>query len=278
MITDKPTSFNGIMIHKEGTKMVIAQKEKIDRLHMVDTQVEFNSQRALAQYVGVNVRPDVCAPIQLIAPGSQPTTDAEFKSLRRSTKFLKETRTQGLNFTPLNLETVRLVLLSDASFGNAAGLKSQLGYLIMMVDSDDNCNIVHYGSNRCKRVARSVMAAEIQALVLGFDYAFVVKDLIEEILGHHISLDALIDSRTVFNVIAKDAQTAERRLQIDVLALRQSYDAGELERIGWIPGDKNPADSLTKPVLNIRSPLFSIMVTNRFLTKPQGWSVSNEEK
>lgn len=148
----------------------------------------------------------------------------------------------------------------------------------MMVDDENNCNIVHFGSNKCKRIARSVMAAEVQALVLGFDYAFIVKDLIEEIIGRSIRLEALIDSKTVFNVIAKDGQTAERRLQIDVLALRQSYDIGELDRLAWIPGKDNPADPLTKPVTNTTSPLFSIMTTNKFQTKPQGWAVSHERK
>lgn len=76
------------------------------------------------------------------------------------------------------------------------------------------------------------MAAEIQALTLGFDYAFVVRNLVEEIFGRNISMDFLIDSKTVFNVISKDKQTTELRLQIDVLALRRSYDLGELDRVG----------------------------------------------
>lgn len=45
------------------------------------------------------------------------------------------------------------------------------------------------------------MAAEIQALVLGFDYAFLVKDLVEEILGRKMRIEAMIDSETVFNVV-----------------------------------------------------------------------------
>lgn len=242
-----------------------------------DNSSDFISQRALAQYIGVNVRPDICAPVQLIAPGKNEVTDKDIKSLKKTTKFLKETIEQGLTFVPLNLETMRLVLMTDASFANAQGMKSQLGYLIMLVDDEGNCNIVHYGSNRCKRVARSVMAAEIQALVLGFDYAYVVKDLIEEILGRTIMLDAMVDSKTVFDVIAKDAKTTERRLQIDVIALRQSYDMGELNRLAWIPGIMNASDPLTKDyVLKRNTPLYIIMASNKFAVTPQGWAVSHE--
>ena len=230
------------------------------------------------QYIGVNVRPDVCAPVQLIAPGNKPTSPEEYKSLQKTTKYLQKTKEQGLNYLPLDLESIRIVLLTDASFANATGMKSQLGYLLLLVDKHENCNVLHYGSDKCKRIARSVMAAELHALVLGFDYAFLVKDLVEEILGRKIVVEAMVDNKSVFNVIAKDGKTAERRLQIYVLALRQSYDLGELERIAWIPGTDNPADSLTKPVLSTSSPLFNIMCSNKFSLKPDGWAVSHEKK
>ena len=102
------------------------------------------------------------------------------------------------------------MLVTDASFANDKELKSQLGYVILMVDKHNNCNILHYGSNRCQRIARSVMAAEVQALILGFDYAFMIKTLVEEILGTELIIEAMIDSRTVFNVVAKEAKTTER--------------------------------------------------------------------
>lgn len=136
------------MIHRNKYKgLVIRQTEKIDKLKHADTQYMFNSQRGLFQYVGVNVRPHSCAPIQLIAPGNQPTTDEEYK-LTRSIKFLQQAKTQGLNFVKLNISTIRLVLIKDSSFGNALGLKSPLGYVTLIVDGEDRCNIVHYGINR----------------------------------------------------------------------------------------------------------------------------------
>lgn len=41
-------------------------------------------------------------------------------------------------------------------------------------------------------MARSMMAAEIQALVLGFDFAFLLKELVEEIIGHYLRLESMI--------------------------------------------------------------------------------------
>ena len=72
-----------------------------------------------------------------------------------------------------------------------------------------------------------------------------IKTLVEEILGTALVIEPMIDSRTVFNVVAKEAKTTERRLQTDIFALRQSFDTGELNRMPLIPGQSNPADPLT---------------------------------
>lgn len=50
-----------------------------------------------------------------------------------------------------------------------------------MVDSVGKRNILHYGSNKCQLIAHSVMGAEVHALVHGFDYKFIVRDLINEL-------------------------------------------------------------------------------------------------
>lgn len=64
----------------------------------------------------------------------------------------------------------------------------------------------------------------MQALFHGFNFAYLVIDLVSELLGSTIQLEAMIDSRKVFNVIAKDGQPTECCLQIDVVALHQSYE------------------------------------------------------
>lgn len=155
--------------------------------------------------------------------------------------------------------------------------------IVLLIDSEDNANLIHFSSARCRRVTRSVMAAELHALVLAFDFGFVIREMVAEVLQRDVAIEALVDSKTVFDVVAKDAKTSERRLQIDVHALRESYARGELTRLGWIPGNKNPADTLTKiSTLRARkpTPLDDIIRTNSFVTKPTGWaqlhSCSNE--
>lgn len=95
---------------------------------------------------------------------------------------------------------------------------------------------MHYGINLCRRVSRSVIAAEVQGHLLGFDYAFFSRKLLYEILRRKMDLEAYTDWKTLFNIVAKDEATKERRLQIDFFALRESYEEGEFSRIWWIPG------------------------------------------
>lgn len=163
------------------------------------------------------------------------------------------------------------MLFSDSAFANADTVYSQIGFVLLLTDDSDNCNIVHYGSSRCKRVTRSVMAAELRVLVYGFDTSFVVRHTLAEALGNIVPLDAFVDSRTVFNAIAKTSNTLEKRLQIDASALRESHKNGEMRTFGWISSGMNPSDGLTRDSLLKEShPLRTIMSTNKFRTAPDG--------
>ena len=115
------------------------------------------------------------------------------------------------------------------------------------------------------------MAAELHALIYGFDNAYMVQDIVSETLGRKIEIDAYVDSRTVFNVVAKNSATLEKRLQIDVNALRQSHSNGELRYLAWIPGFQNLADGLTKGLVGKTHPLWKALTTNRVSITPEGW-------
>lgn len=125
-IDSKPTLFNGVELGvlQDGT-FPMTPSEKIGCLSMLMTEEGFKSQRALVQYIGVNYRPDISATVQLTAPGNMQIAEAQFKSLHKAIDYMKETIHAGPDFVKLYLSLVRVVVLSDASFANAAGVKSQ---------------------------------------------------------------------------------------------------------------------------------------------------------
>lgn len=123
-----------------------------------------------------------------------------------------------MKFVPLDLSTAKPVIFIDSSFSNARGPLIQLGYIILLVYAAGNCKIMHYGSNRCQPVVQSVLAAELHALVLGSDYFVTIQHPISQLFRLKIALEAFSESKTLFDVVAKDGTTSELHLMIDVSA------------------------------------------------------------
>jgi hypothetical protein len=91
-------------------------------------------------------------------------------------------------------------------------------------------------------VTRSVLVSETMALADAFDTASPLKYDIEMITSYKIPTDSL----SLFDVITKALTTAEKRLMIDLSVLKQAYDRREVENIGFVRTEHNPADMLTK--------------------------------
>lgn len=78
ILTETSTVFNGIRIRKMGDEIVsVNQQDKIDSLRVSETEKTFAIERAKAQYVSFNCRPDVYTVLPQIAPVSEATTKEE---------------------------------------------------------------------------------------------------------------------------------------------------------------------------------------------------------
>lgn len=69
------------MTEDHNSVVTMYQTEKVYKQQVPWKLEEFASQRSLAQYICVNTRPDICAAVQLIAPGSEPTSEKEMNDL-----------------------------------------------------------------------------------------------------------------------------------------------------------------------------------------------------
>lgn len=194
MLRGEPITFKGVRLMQEKRgKIRMDQKEKIEKLKIPTTEKEFASRRAMAQYTGVNCRPDLCVEVKHIAQVGEYIPKAEFTILRNVITHLRSSPTLGQSYVNTNLERARLALFNDARFGNSKKDKSQLKYIIILADEEDNTNIIHFESSRCQHVTRSVMANEVHALVLGFDATFSLKYLIHGAIGTPPNIEAYVD-------------------------------------------------------------------------------------
>ena len=58
------------------------------------------------------------------------------------------------------------------------------------------------------------------------------------------------DSYSLYECLVKLRTIKEKRLMIDIMALRQSYERRELTEVQWINRQDNPADIMTKATPN----------------------------
>jgi hypothetical protein len=93
-----------------------------------------------------------------------------------------------------------------------------------------------------------VLASELYTIAYRFDIAAAVKATIQEILRLKALLLLVLytDSKSLYDCLVKLGTTQEKRLMVNLMCLRQSYERREIAEVKWIDGDSNPADTITK--------------------------------
>jgi hypothetical protein len=106
-------------------------------------------------------------------------------------------------------------------------------------------------------------------MVAGFDTGAVLQDTTSKIISKAIPLILCTDSYSLYDCMTKLGTTAEKRLMIDIMGLRQSYERREINEIRWIDGEDNPADAMTKdkPCLALKQ----LIDSNRITLRTKGW-------
>ena len=80
-----------------------------------------------------------------------------------------------------------------------------------------------------------------------FDITAIIKATIERILQlEQLPITLCTDSKSLYDCLVKLGTTQEKRLMVDLMCLRQSYERREIAEIKWIDGNSNPADAMTK--------------------------------
>jgi hypothetical protein len=166
------------------------------------------------------------------------------KQLNRAFKHLNKTPDLFLRVPKLDLKTLRVQVYSDSSYANNADGSSRLGNIIFLTDATGMCQPILWSFHKSRRVTRPVLGSDTMAIADAFDTAYALKYDIEIITSYKIPIVVLTDS--LFDVITKASTTAEKRLMIDLSVLKQAYGRSEVETIGFVRTEHNPADMLTK--------------------------------
>lgn len=250
IVVSQPKQCQNLSIVKEVLKENTSSRERPQKELSVKEQ--FVAQRARGAYIASVCQLEatfdysVAAQIDHSAFPNDPSDDETIKNLNKRIYWQMNNPDRCLTFKPLNLSTVKLVVFTDASYANNRDMSSQIGYVIVMMDDNDNANLVHWTSIKCNRITRSVLAAELYAMAHGFDMGIAIKTTMNAMLRREISMYLCTDSKSLYECISKLGTTQEKRLMIDILCLRESYERREITELRWIAGNTNPADAMTK--------------------------------
>jgi hypothetical protein len=154
--------------------------------------------------------------------------------------------TRKLRFVSSNRNQLKLMIFIDAVFANTFDLHSQIDYVMCLTNDDVNVNLIHWSSIKCKHVIKSVLTIELYVMINDFDVEAIIKSIIERMLHIFLSLILLTDSKFLYDCFVKLDTIPEKKLMIDLMCFRQSYERKDIAEIKWIDEDSNFADAMTK--------------------------------
>ena len=139
-------------------------------------------------------------------------TKADAEQLSKCLKWQKDNPTRGIRFVRLDLSKLKLYAFVDASFANNKNFSSQIGYVLVLANETQispeaisiKGNILHWSSTKCKRVTRSILAAELYAMVADFDMASVIQHTMQKLAGEKpIPVVICTDSFSLYDCLTK---------------------------------------------------------------------------
>ena len=282
---DNMLLFNGGKVQQQGETITLAPKKQGDRIELIDIKMPsfrktYVEQRARGAYIATVCQPEAAFDLSTAAQNRDPS-EADVKALNKRLQWQIENKDKGLRFVRLRLDSLKLFVFVDASFANNKDFSSQIGFVITLANEHSEHsaftitgNVIHWSSVKCKRVTRSVLASELYAMVHGVDIGIAIKATIDNIIRqlailNPIPLIVCTDSRSLYDCLVKLGTTREKRLMIDIMSLRQSYEQREITEVRWIDGKDNPADSMTKntPCTALKT----LVNTNQLKVKVDGW-------
>ncbi|EED17240.1 hypothetical protein TSTA_022940 [Talaromyces stipitatus ATCC 10500] len=225
-----PIEFNGARITLQDEKVYFRQKGQAAKIKPVgkeDRAQKYVEQRARGAYLASICQPEAAYDLAVAAQlQEKDRSEADYDALNKRLIWQAENPDRGLCFVPIDLTKAKIMIFTDGSFANNRDLTSQIGFLIAMCTGLENL-WPHYWLDQV--------------------YPDSTVNMITKRLGQpEMPVVVCTDSYSLYECLTKLGTTKEKRLMIDLMALRQSYERHEIDEIRWIHGDDNPADAFTK--------------------------------
>ncbi|XP_044716542.1 polyprotein [Hirsutella rhossiliensis] len=168
-----------------------------------------------------------------VAAQAQEPVNTDFKALNKRIEWQINNPDRGLCYIPIDLESAKIFVFTDGSFANNKDLSSQIGFVIIIANE----------------TAQSTDSFSIR--------------------GNILHWSSTKYSYSLYECLVKLGTTTEKRLMIDIMALRQAYESRDIAEIRWVNGADNPADAMTKASPN--SALTQFISDNQLNVRVEGF-------
>jgi hypothetical protein len=176
------------------------------------------------------------------------------------------------------LGIAKLFVFVNGSLSNLKDFISQIRYIIILINKfkGENRfiikgNLINTSSIKYKYITRSNLVSEICGIIDSLDLAYITVATLKIIIDQRnlpkIPIVFYIDSKFLYEYIMKLRTTKEKRLIIDIIAIRQAYEKKELFEICHIDRQNNPADTMTNLLFN--KVLEKFVDTNKLIIRMQ---------
>jgi hypothetical protein len=285
------------------TKKLVPIKIAPGRMKNVTANVTQDEETQLRSVVGIlawiarQCRPDLSYRVSRLQSKVSKATVIDLKECNKVVAYALENPDIGITFkaSVLDWDTCVLCTINDASHANELEyikaienyepFRSQSGRLLALVSpevlegKESTVHLISHNSTLVKRVCRATLQAEAYSLQSGVEQGDVLRAAIADLYGKldfkdwettaaaHMQMVWITDCESVCSALKRPVQAklADKRLQIEIAALRQSLwrKSGEAaedpmylddkpderscsDMIFWIDTDVMLADCLTK--------------------------------
>ena len=206
---------------------------------------EYRSLVGQLNWVSLHTMPEVSFNVSELSKAFKEGTTQDMRKLIKVVRKVKHIMGE-IVMSKLEEENLYWEAYADASFGNIEDGHTQLGYIISLTDGRRRCPI-WWKSRKSRRVAKSTIEAEALSVGEVIEGLVYFNRLWEEIVGES-KLKAIVktDSRTLMTAIKSSTGVSGKRLKIEIAAIRETIESGEIKEVQWIAGKKQIADVLTK--------------------------------
>ena len=224
-------------------------KKKTDALNTREYE-ELRSHVGQLIWTANQTRPDISFDICQISVNLKMATKED---VLRTNKCINKMKTveMKLHFPDIgDLAIASLVCYSDASLANVKDAGSQGGFIILIIGSNNKYAPLKWQSRKIKRVVKSTLAAETMALLEGTECCFLIKSTLLGILGlsndtNLLRIKAITDNKSLYDAVHSTKTIEDKRLKVDICALRDMMQRKEIHNVEWIESDNQISYSFT---------------------------------